>query len=148
MLFQTNMEKIIKVSPAYDKRDTNPNINYGIGEASMFFVLKGDLGAVVFSLFTGWFLPHNQEELYKKDIELIRILQGRSKSLCYCSPKPLEEYQLKYVNPKCEWLDVPCYGDCSYCDAEEVFRLLVAEGSDAVWTYLEKFYMETFSVLR
>lgn len=45
----------------------------------------------------------------------------------------------------CEWLDgKPCYYDGSGLAAQEYFKVLVTEGSEAVWKKLEEYYKETF----
>lgn len=45
----------------------------------------------------------------------------------------------------CEYTDGgPCYYDGSTLNAEPVYKILLEEGSDGVWKYLEEYYEETF----
>lgn len=47
--------------------------------------------------------------------------------------------------PPCPYLDgKPCYYDGSGLHAERVYDLLLNQGEEAVWKYLEKYYQDTF----
>ncbi len=67
------MERIVEITPAYDKRHSDPCRNYGIHGADLRMILKGDLGAVQFVLFTNWHLPHVTEELLQKPTDKLGI---------------------------------------------------------------------------
>ena len=144
------MEKLIEMSPAYDKRHQDPKKNYGVGSVSLRFILKGSEGAVQFLLYTNWNLPQVQAEFD-------RNLDGRFPHLS-CHPLPAD---LGYHSPKprhkdqqpmqsngdkgCEYLDgKPCYYDGSGMRAYGVYKTLLEEGSDGVWKVLECEYRRLF----
>lgn len=60
------MERITKFDPAYDRRDPDPNKNYGIHGVDLRMVLRGKLGAVQYVQFCNWYpISVNKEELAK-----------------------------------------------------------------------------------
>ncbi len=136
------MERRITFEPAFDRRDPDPSKNYGIHGVTLRFLLIGDAGAVQFVLYTGWYLPHVQEEFEKRG-DFPRVLQ---------SPMPADlGYHAKerpndWVNHMdCDLVEGgKCYYDGSSLNAEPVYDTLVAEGSDGVWDKLEDYYRETF----
>jgi len=142
------MERIIQISPAWDKRDPNPGKNYGIGDCSLFMVLKGDLGAVSFTAFTNWYLPHVFIESLDYDRQARKSIRPKGAFLSYHSPLPLNDYEEDHPFHECEWIGGKCFGDGSDLQAEPVFDLLVREGSDAVWKYLEQYYVSIFKTLK
>lgn len=62
------MKRIKEFSKAYDRRDPDPEKNYGIHGIDMRMVLIGDKGAVGFVLYTNRHLKHVQQELVDKYI--------------------------------------------------------------------------------
>lgn len=151
----------------------------------MLFVVKGELGAVQFVLYTNWQLPHvvkEWEEKYGRDNMPSVFCRPIPADVGYHSPKPMYEDQRPIGSTKvdheammrnldrmrqkkegegdftweetahdtgtftpCEWLGgKPCYYDGSGLAAEEYFKTLVAEGSEALWEKLEGYYKETF----
>lgn len=101
-----DFQEITQFTPAYDERDPDPKKNFGFHGVSLRMVLKGPKGAVQFVVFTGWQLPHVQEELDRKT--LLRIALDRADGqmqldsfyhpmpadLGFHSPKPMYEGQL------------------------------------------------------
>lgn len=141
------LERIVTFNPAFDKRHANPSKNYGIHGVELRMVLKGDLGAVQFVLYTNWHLKHVQEELDAKPPFSSRYphisCHPMPSDLGYHSPKPM--YDGQNTMGKCEYLNgKPCYYDGSGLNAEKVYDVLLNEGSDGVWKYLENYYNETF----
>ena len=141
------MEKIVEFTPAFDKRHTDPNRNYGIHGVDLRMVLKGMLGAVQFVLYTNWQLPHVQEEI-RKNIppDKYFLHEPFPADLGYHSPKPIYEGQAEtsdclYLNSK------SCYYDGSSLNAKPVYNILLSEGSDGVWTKLEEYYIRIFGEL-
>ena len=142
----TEFERIVKVIPAYDKRDTDPNKNYGIHGAHLLFVLKGILGAVAFDIGTNWYLPHVADEIRSKD----RFYDNKSSfeptaySIGYHSPKPMYEDQSMSA-VECEYLDgKSCYFGDNILYADVPFKILISEGSEAMWAWMENYYKERF----
>jgi len=62
MIYQRNKE----IKKAFDKRDPDPSKNYGIHGSEIILSLKGDEGAITWSLFTARHLPHVNKELIQK----------------------------------------------------------------------------------
>ena len=142
------MERIFKMSPAFDKRHTEPSKNYGIHSATLFMCVKNEQGAVIFSMSTEWFLPETNDWLRQcenRHTTFDRKWQPRGNAVCYCSPKPMNEWQEKESGrDNCDWLGC-CWGDCSYSTSDAVVELLISKGSDAVWEYLENWHKDVFS---
>ena len=122
------MKRITEFTPAYDKRDVNPNKNYGIHGVNMKMVLKGERGAVQFVLYTGWHLPHVAEEHRAKGY----YAEPLPADLGYHSPLPMYGGD-EPIDQECEYLDgKPCYYDGSGMMAERIFGVLTEKGSDGV----------------
>lgn len=143
------MTKEIKVLPAFDKRDPNPSKNYGIHGAELYFILKGELGAVSFTVYTNWNLPHVEEELahYRRDPSLDFMFKPSGADISYHSLTPLYEGQSSV--DECSLLDgKPCYCDGSGLQAIEICAKMIAGGSEAVWKEMEAVYLYRFKELR
>lgn len=138
------MEKIIEFSPAYDKRDSDPNKNYGVHGVELRMVLKGELGATQFLLYTNWQLPDVTKEFREKlTPDKYFLFEPLPADLGYHSPKPIYEGQTS-MGP-CPYLNnQPCYYDGSGLNAERIYKVLLEKGSDGVWEELEKYYKEIF----
>src|SRR3990172_7669793 len=114
------MEKLIQFSPAFDRRDPDPNKNYGIHGMELRFVLKGSKGAVQFLIYTNWYLPHVAKELARKYTSTIYIetfFMPMAVDIGYHSPEPMYEGQM--VMKDCEYIGKDCYCDGSGLWAEE-----------------------------
>lgn len=130
------MEKIIQFKPAFDKRDPNPLKNYGIHCMEMYMVLKGELGAISFCVYTGWYLQHIEEGS-----------PANGAAICYHSYKP--KYEDQAIGDKCEYLNnSKCYCDCSYIAAGHLFNEFVEKGDCVVWQELENRYISNFKELK
>jgi hypothetical protein len=136
-----NFERIVEILPAFDKRKEG----YGIHGCDMRMVLKGEKGAVGFTLYTNWMLPHVEKELDAKIHEQFPHLSCHPlpADLGYHSPTPHYEGQ-KSMGP-CEYLNgEPCYYDGSGLNAENIYHALLSRGSDGVWEELERCYNGVF----
>lgn len=142
------MERIITFQPAFDKRHEDPKKNYGIHGVTMRMVLVGEKGATQFVLYTGWHLPHVRDEREMQTMAeptriMIEILaRPLPADLGYHSLVPQYEGQEKMEH--CDYFEGGCYYDGSGLAAEEVFDLLVSDGSDAVWKRLGEEYKRVF----
>lgn len=139
------MERIVKITPAFDKRSHESSKNFGIHDCEMFMVLKGEHGAVGLTISTGWFLPETQqwkEACIRRSGES-KSWNGRGVAVFYCSKVKQHEWQEGREN--CDWLGCTCYGDVGYSMSDTVFDLLIREGSEKVWEWLENYYNETFA---
>ncbi len=134
-------EKIVKVSPAFDKRHPEPSKNYGIDSCKITFYLKGENGAVQFMIGTDWYLPHVQSELKNKDFDI----EPRGWDVGYHSYKPF--YEGQHCMGKCEMLEFSdCYYDGSSLRAEEWIDDFLKGGTEWLWPKLEEYYNEVFNV--
>lgn len=136
------LERIIRFEPAWDKRSTDPKKNYGIHGVELLMLVRGEHGAVQFRLSTNWQLPQvaKEEEVYGKNVSYHPI----PIDLGYHSYVPRYEGQ-ESIDLKCECLGgKPCYYDGSTLNAERPWKLLVEQGSDAVWEFLEARYRVIF----
>jgi len=144
----------ITISRAYDKRHKENSKNYGIGCCRMFFSLKGDKGAVVFQVGTGWFLPKTVTEYKSNHIDLWNDYPTQW-DLGYHSYKPMGDYHKEVKDGKvvecpsqdeCSFLDGnPCFYDGTALGGDPILQRLLEEGSGAVWEELEKYYKIVFN---
>jgi hypothetical protein len=135
-------ERIVQMSPAFDKRSSDPKKNYGIHGVDLRMILKGPLGATQFVLYTGWHLPHVTEELWSKNsLDTLRVvMRPLPADVGYHWHKPQYDGQEPM---KCEYVEGgQCYYDGSGLQAEKVYEILLNEGSDGVWKELEQRYHE------
>lgn len=138
-------ERIVQFTPAFDKTSIDPTKNYGIGSMLCWLYLKGVFGVVQFQFNTGIYLPHNMKQIYASNKNNLFTADGWD--LGYHSYKPLYEGQ-QPLTDKCSLLENgPCYYDGSSLNGQEVFKILVEKGSDAVWEFLENYYYKTFGEL-
>lgn len=138
-----------EVSPAYDKRSEG----YGQGCATMRFYVIGPKGAVQFVCMTGWYPKIIKKTTFDdwSDWAELRIAPMQPhdspmpSDLGYHSPTPRYEGQ-SIMDQTCSILNGPCYYDGSGLNASKPFSILVHEGSDRLWEFLEHYYAETFEV--
>lgn len=108
--------------------------SHGRHGGGLIFLLRKNNRAVHFSIATGWCpdwetgLP--QLPVYPSD-------------LGYHSPQPCYEDQL--ARDDCPWIEGPCYGGGSGLNAYPPFKVLLQEGEEALWTYLETYWTERFA---
>lgn len=137
-------EKIVEFYPAYDKRNADPNKNYGIGSVQILFALKKGNKAVQFLFGTNWFLPETIEEYLRignkgktAPYDLTRGKQLHGWDVGYHSPKPTYKGH-KPMKGKCRVLHGKCYYDGSTLRAVDNEEILIREGSEGIWKFLEK----------
>jgi hypothetical protein len=139
---ERKLERIVEITPAFDKRDQDPRKDRGVHGCELRMLLKGPEGAVQFVLFTGWYLPGVIEWWKSRGLDTTQAAMPAD--LGYHSRVPMYEGQ-NAIMESCPYLDgAPCYYDGSSLNAEGVFQLLLEGGSDAVWSRLEEFYEDTF----
>lgn len=140
----SKFEKIVTVSPAFDKRSDEPGKNYGIGSCRITFILKGEKGAMQFMIGTNWYVPSAREHL--KNFPMSRSdLQQKPDGwdVGYHSYKPMYEDQTSMTG-ECHVLNAPCYYDGSSLMADEWVEQFVAGGTDWLWKKLEEQYHSRF----
>jgi len=134
-------KKKIQIRPAYDRRDSNPDKNYGISGCDMLFTLIGEKGAVTFLLFTGWQLPHVVEEYELK--YPTHAFKPIAADIGYHSPIAIYEGQ-EPSHDECKYLGVHCYYDGSGMNADEFFLELLYKDSKGLCKKMKKYYLEVF----
>lgn len=155
------MNRKLVFQPAFDRTDPDPKKNYGVGCLELLFMVFGDKGAVQLQLLTQWYLPNvmnRRLESLKRDIRMGKedfliksFLEPNPIDLCYFSPERRNEDETFFDTGVPYFMDgAPCYYGYKYYDennkvAKEVaFRKLVDEGDEALWKYLEDYYVEVF----
>jgi hypothetical protein len=139
---ETAMKKIVKFLPAFDKRNEDPNKNYGIGGVKCYMFLIGDKGAVHFIFSTGMYLPDTHTKWLSK-FDRGGTVPYMGYDVGYHSPTP--KYKDQTPNKNCEYLNgKTCYYDGSSMMAEKFMEVLVKEGSDRVWEMLKEYYVSVF----
>ncbi len=146
---KTKFERIVEFAPAYDKRHGDSNKNYGIASVRIWFVLKKGKKAVQFMFGTKWFLPETVDE-YKRignkgktpPTDLTQGKQIDGWDVGYHSPKPT--YKGQTSREDCKYTGGKCYCDGSGLYAEKNEEILLREGSDGIWKFLEKEWNSRF----
>lgn len=104
--------------------------SHGRHGMNLLFLLKGERGAIQFVVFTGW------ETTWKEYDEGLSVMPADIGAHAY---KPMYEGQTSMG--ECEWLDgKECFYDGSGLQANEVFKVFVRRGEEAMWSELEKYY--------
>jgi len=135
-------DRIVTMSPAFDKRDPDPKKNYGIHGVELRMVLRGPLGATQFLLYTNWQLPHVTQETYdahygdRRRIELFTKPMPADKGYHWSTPRYKDQQPMD-----CDLLPGgKCYYDGSTMNAEPLYEVLLTQGSEGIWRELEAFY--------
>lgn len=142
----TEFKKEVHVRPAFDKRDDDPKKDYGIHGAELAFYLIGEKGVIQFVIYTNWMLPHVQEEMDTKPLlngSPYMFHKPLPADIGYHSPKPIYEGQ-EPIHDNYHLIGGECYYDGSGLMAEDVFRIMIEGGSDAMWADMERRYNDIF----
>jgi hypothetical protein len=139
------LEKIIEISPPFDRRHEDPSKNYGIGGMTLRFILKGPKGATQFMFYTAQHLQHVADELYFRNrSSRYNPFKGMGADIGYHSHRPMYEGHTP-MNGTCDVLGGQCYYDGSSLQASEFEETFLREGTPAVWKMLEERYHSLFS---
>jgi hypothetical protein len=144
-------ERIIDLTPAWDKRHADARKDYGVHGVDLYMVVKGPKGAVQFLVYTNWMLPHVQKERDQRtatrgadETELRCFYHPLPADVSYHSPAPMYEGQ-EPMSGECEYTGGECYYDGSSLRAEKWYNeILLPKGSDGIWAALEQEYRERF----
>jgi len=139
------LDREIVFQPAFDKRSPDPGKNYGIHGVTMTWYLKGISGAIQFVVYTNWQLPHVTQEMeIKAKEEFIACLwEPMAADIGYHSHVPMYEGQ-PLMTDHCEVINGPCYYDGSSLQADDGFKILLENGGEAVWEWMEEYYNNHF----
>ena len=134
-------ERLVLVNPAYDKRSSELGKNYGIGSCVIYFILKGQLGAVQFAIGTNWHVPSARKHLkgkppYMQDHKPMGWDVGyHSPVPTYDNEDPMDCYILE---------EGKCYYDGSSLRAEDWIDDFIAGGTGWLWPKLMEDYNRIF----
>lgn len=144
-------EREVRVRPAYDCLVVQPCVHgsntcgvkpgqsHGRHNAEMHMVLRGHVAEVILVVGTGWDHPDTPQSASIRNhwdtLPNGRFVEFHSSVPRYEGHEP--------QGTRCERWPV-CFGDVGYSMADVPARLLVVEGSDAVWAWLENAYRENF----
>lgn len=135
-------ERIVEMSPAFDRRDPDPKKNYGIHGMELRFVLKGELGAVQFVIYTNWQLPHVRDaNRAKMSPDLACLFEPMAADVGIHSKVPHYEDH-RVMRSDCPYTGGPCYYGGSSLQAVEWMDEFLALGTDWLWGRLEKQYRD------
>ena len=137
--------------PAYDHRD-DPDGKRGARGVTVRLVLRGPLGAIVGAINTGWVARplvgafirgQAQNRRHEPGVDL--HLQDSYPTGHTVSSHSLVQREDWWMGPhKCDVLDGECYGDAGYAMSDDLLEVLVTEGSEGAWKYLESVYADWF----
>ena len=143
------MEKIINVRLPFDRRHEDDSKNYGIHGLDIWFILKGERGAVQFAVTFPVFLPHVAAELKWKDKPYLDGQKIRGFDVGYHAKAPQYEGQIAMDN--CDICN-PCYYDGSSLASdrwvEEIFSIRGEAPEKRLWEKLEQEYISRFGELK
>lgn len=144
------MERLTEFRAAYDHTDKRG----GIHGVTLMMIVKGELGAVTFQVYTGWMLPEtvgitdevpgregNWGFAYRRGMEKHASHYPMPTDLGYHSK--VAKYDDQYSRDDCPWVDGPCFYDGSSINCERPFDALLRGGHEAVFEYLEAYYKAT-----
>lgn len=148
-------EKIVEITPAYDRRHADPKQNYGVHGVEMRFLLKkAGVGAVQFLLSTGWQLPHITEETDRRTLGKVQRGEPIAVDLhCFYQPMAVDRgyhsltprYPGQTARENCPYLNgATCYYDGSGLNAQVVFDAMLSEGDQGLWRELEYYFTQVF----
>jgi len=139
------LKKDISITPAFDYiLNDKKKAEYGRGCAKITFAIIGEKGAVTITGFTNWFLP----ETLKVIPEITKIENNLYSEIAQIhSNIPLKntDANLSFINcyDNCFYVKSEkcyCYNFLSCHKEEELIKLVVKEGSEALFKKLEYYY--------
>lgn len=138
------LEHLTRFTRSYDLRDTPPGgRSFGINSMDLIFIVRGPLGAVNWTLSTGWYVESARSPSHRFD----RTDQKPWPiDLGYHSHKPAD-YQsaTEPSQPSCTFLDgAPCWYDGTSLGAEDLLEGFLAGGDAWLWPKLEAIYHSRF----
>lgn len=135
------LERIKNIRLPFDLRSDIPSKNYGIGGLYIWFILKGEKGAVQFNVSFPVYLNH----INKQILDYVNKIEGCD--VGYHSPKPMYEGQ-RVIDENCHILEGKCYYDGSglraYEWADEIFSKPGSDHEEIIFKKLEEEYLMRF----
>ncbi len=144
----STLKKSLEITPAWDRRHSDPEKNCGVSGVEMRFYLTGPEGAVQFVLATNWQLPNVTREQNKNPLPAAHmrlLVHPYPVDVGYHSRVPMYEGHTP-MDRKCPVLGTDtCYYDGSTLMADTAFNKLLTGGHEALDQYMLEFYNNTFS---
>jgi len=125
----------IRFEPGFDHRADPDKKKYGCHGMTIRFLLHAPKATVQFVLYTGWLPepPLTWNSTTKKACDPIPWDLG------YHALAPQYEGHTP-MKDECEFTKGPCYYDGSSLNAIEPYGVLVTDGEEALWKWLEEYY--------
>ena len=134
----TSFSRSVEFAPA---REWHPEFGRASSRISFYLQETVSLATVQFTISTGW--THEGLDP-KSDLDGAAVLYKPSAfDLGAHSPVSLPRTEVEKSD--CRWLNgARCFYHGTAMEAVPVFRALLREGHDGVWTLLEEFWLKTF----
>lgn len=135
--------------------------------SDLWFQVIGELGVVEFQVATNWYtsgVMRDRLREMKKDVQrrqadfiLVHSWMGpQPLDVCYFSPIKISEDDSYWEDGAVHHAPhiVPCYYGYKYKDSdgsssiERAYEILLREGDEGIFRYLEEYYLEVFGELR
>jgi hypothetical protein len=134
-------KKEIHFEPGFDRRDPDPNKNYGIRALGVGFYLIGEKATIQFKFSTGMYPKHLYAEWHNKNKCYNEWPDYMASDIGYHAYEPQYEGQ-EPISQECHWTQgKPCYYDGSGLQADKFLEALMADGEDKVWEMMEEYYV-------
>jgi hypothetical protein len=136
----------------------------------LWFQVIGELGVTEFQIATNWYtdgvvelrLQEMKKDVWKGDEDYLLkhfYMGPQPLDVCYFSPKRMSEDDTTSEDGAlyhAEWIGKPCYYGYKYKEDTEgeeqstafAYETLLRGGNEALWKYLEDYYVEIFGELR
>lgn len=134
----------IKTSPAYDRRRETPN--YGQHPLEFHFITRGDEGALVFTLVTGWYIEAQRRAQIGDSGSFATIEKSEYCLVNFHKRATIHDCTDHDPTDHCDWIGGPCVAHepfgCTGKDIGNLFFTLLTEGLDALWREMDRHYEE------
>lgn len=137
--------KTVDFAPSFNflpEHNPGTRTNYGVGNMTVTFILKGPKGAVQWKIGTEWGIESVRNHLANFPL----VFDPRKPTgwdLGYHSPKPMYDGQSP-MSGHCSVVGGTCYYDGSSINADLLIEGFLAGGTDWLWPALTEYYRHVF----
>jgi hypothetical protein len=132
----------VQVHPSFHWMRTDPKRNYGVGNVSMTFFLRGEKGAIQFKIGTEWGIKPVRDHLSGFSSEYRSYDKPSGWDLGYHAKEP--QYEGHSPMGQCDAIGCQCYYDGSGLQADEMIEGFMAGGTAWLWPKLAEVYRARF----